>query len=308
MPPVCIICNDSSKNTGRPKDAKPFGVVQQIFAVSIKADDGTENVILEADTFDPAFLTAKLNDPDPSKRYFPINDIENWDGAPRAETGFETFQSGNKSKLSDGVKSALALVPQTVSQYFGQLKKLGECNLIGFFMVDGCENFRGNGRVSGELKPIRAARNTWDLILAWAVDASNAQNTMIAFDFDKLEKDEDLAHIPKSSITADLTTAEGLIDVTFENAVLTASDDTLIVDLKSIYGNPFDEEGIKGIVLADLTMTVNGSPAVILSVTEGTNGNYTIVLTTDVIDADDFTITGSKDGLEFTLFAGVAIA
>lgn len=306
--PVCIICNDSSKNTGRPKDAKPFGVVQQIFAVSIKADDGSENVILAADTFDPAFLTAKLNDTDPSKRWFPINEIENWDGAPRAETGFETFNSGNKSKLSDGVKSALALVPQTVSQYFGQLKKLGECNLIGFFMVDGCENFRGNGRVTGELKPIRAARNTWDLILAWAVDASNAQNTMIAFDFDKLEKDEDLAHIPKSSITADLTTAEGLRDVAFTDGVLTASDDTLIIDIKTIFGDPFDKEGVKGLLNADLIMTVDGSAAVILSVTEGVNGNYTIVLTTDVILSDTFTITGSKDGLEFGSFAGVAIA
>lgn len=306
--PVCIICNDSSKNTGRPKDAKPFGVVQQLFAVAIKADDGTENVILSGDTFDQTFLDGKINEPDPSKRYFPINDLENWDGAPRAETGFETFNSGNKSRLSDGVKSATALVPQTVSQYFGQLKKLGECNEIGLFMVDGCENFRGNGRVVGELKPIRVARNTWDLILAWAIDASNAQNTMIAFDFDKLEKDEDLAHIPKSSITADLTIAEGLRDVTFENAVLTASDDTLIVDLKSIYGNPFDEEGIKGIELADLTMTVAGGAAVILSVTEGTNGNYVIVLTTDVILSDTFTITGSKDGLEFTLFEGIAIA
>jgi len=306
--PVCIICNDSSKNTGRPKDAKPFGVVQQLFAVAIKADDESENKILAADTFDQTFLDAKINDTDSSKRYFPINELENWDGAPRAETGFETFNSGNKSRLSDGVKSATALVPQTVAQYFGQLKKLGECNEIGLFMVDGCENFRGNGRVSGELKPIRVARNTWDLILAWAIDASNAQNTMIAFDFDKLEKDEDLAHIPKSSITADLTTAEGLRDVTFENAVLTASDDTLIVDLKSIFGDPFDAEGIKGIVLDDLTMTVDGSAAVILSVTEGVNGNYTIVLTTDVILSDTFTITGSKNGLEFTLFSGVAIA
>lgn len=306
--PVCIICNDSSKNTGRPVDAKPFGVVEQLFAIAIKADDGTENVILAADTFDQTFLDDKINDPDPSKRLLPINGIENWDGAPRAETSFETFNSGNKSKLSDGVKSATALVPQTVSQYFGQLKKLGECNEIGLFMVDGCENFRGNGRIAGELKPIRVARNTWDLILAWAVDASNAQNTMIAFDFDKLEKDEDLAHIPKSSITADLTTAEGLRDVAFTDGVLTASDDTLIIDIKTIFGDPFDKEGVKGLLNADLIMTVAGSAAVILSVTEGVNGNYTIELTTDVVVSDTFTITGLKNGLEFTLFSGIAIA
>lgn len=305
---VCIICNDPSKNTGRPVDAKPFGVVGQMLAVALNADDGTEfEIDLSAD-FDQAALDAHINNVDKSKRWYPLNEVENWDGAPKSETEFQEFNSKNKSKLSDGIRSASCVIAQTVSKYAGQLKEVGECRKIGMFFVDSCGNVRGNVRKTGFLKPIRIAQNTWDAILLWAVDGSNAQNTSIKFDFNKLEKDGDLGHIASSSITADLTLAEGLRDVTFENAVLTASDDTLVVDMKTIYGDAKDLEGVKGILAGDLTATANELPAVILSVTEGTNGFYTIVFTTDILVAQAYTITGLKDGLEFTLFSGVAAA
>ena len=307
---ICIICNTASRNTGLPSSAKPFGVPNMFIVMNLIADDGTVNKILSTDTLDPAYLLARLNDPDPSKRWYIISGVEQWDGAPRADTPFEEFFSGNKSKLSAGVKSATCKIPQTVSGYFGQLKKLGECDKIGMFHVDSCENLRGNGRITSELLPMRIAKNTWDAILEWAVDASNAQNTMLNFDFDKLERDEDLAHIPKESITADLTTAEGLRDVAFIDNVLTASDDTLIVRMKEIYGNPFDNSGVKGIALVDLSMTVNLLAAVIFSVTEDADepGLYSIVLTTDVLVTQAYTLDGSKNGLEFTLINGVAAA
>ena len=58
---LCIVCTDSSKNTGRPKKAKPFGVVKHIIAVATKDNNVNVNKILCSDTLNQAYLDGKIN-------------------------------------------------------------------------------------------------------------------------------------------------------------------------------------------------------------------------------------------------------
>jgi len=302
----CIVCNTASKNTGQPRNAKPFQVPVMMLVVPLKADDGTEFEFDCATTFDQTFWDGLINEADASKRPVPIRDVEAFD-APRADNIVEEFPSGRKTLVSEGVRSYAMTLPEVTSQYSGQVAAAGECGTNGVFFVDGCGNIRGNGRVAGKLKPIRISRNTWSSILMWATDTTG-QNTGLTFDADTLELDKDLAYITNGSYTADVLASEGLLDVTLANAVCTASDDTIVLDAETIYGDQCDLEGIPGLVLADFTITANALPAVIFSVTEGTNGNYSIALTTDVLVGEVVTVDVTKDGLDVPLISFVAIA
>jgi hypothetical protein len=294
----CIDCGLQSKNTGRPATAKPFGVVEGMFAMAMVADDGTKNGYDFSVAFDQAYLDARLNDADPSKRWYPITDIENF-AAPQAEDQFETFQSGNKSLIQKGVRSAEMKIAKTVSKFAGQLQAVGSCGSIGVLMYDECENLRGNTKDAGFLRPMRVADNTWSAILQWAVAGSNAQNTDIMFDFHKSELDKDLGHLTSSTITADIFGAEGLRNVTFTDIVASAASDTITFNARTIFGDASDLDNVAGLEIADLTIIVNAVTLTITDLTQQVGGEYIATVSDDLLLAETGTINGSKNGLEF---------
>ena len=294
---VCIVCVDASKNTGRPQNAKPFGVVKHIIAVSMKDSAGVPNAIFCSDTLDEAYFTGKINETDLSKRFYPIMDVENVE-SPRADNVFNEYNSGKKVLVSKGVRSFTGVLPDTTSQYAAQIDNVGSCGAVGLFLIDECGNIRGNAGKADELRPLKVSRGAWAALLAWATDATE-QNTVLTFDFDKSEFDKDLGNITDGSITADLGGLEGLLDVVIENLSSDAANDTVSFDAKTIYGDICDEENIIGLLTANLGITIEGTPATITDVAEGTTSpRYVVTVSDDIIAAEEIILTITKLGLE----------
>ena len=298
---ICLTsCGLGSSNTGIPNGAKPFGVPVSIFVTPLYANDGTENEItLSGLDFDQAFLDGKINETDPSKRWYPIVGIENV-ASEKAENIVETFNSGNIQIVSEGVRNFAALLPSKPHEYLKQIKNL-QCSRVGVYLIDSCGNFLGNNRVSTTLKPMRVAKNTWSAILAWATDTTG-QNINLTFNLDKLERDEDAKMIVAQTITADLLGVNGLIDVAFIDESVSIANDTVTFTAQTLYGGVLNPITVEGLEIADFSVTVNGIAETIVSIAE-TDGTYVLTLTSNIVSTDVIVVNASKNGFEFTGFS-----
>ena len=92
-------CSGKFSNTGIP-NVKPFGVTKTKYLVPLNADDGTRNGLDLTTALGPQILAA-VNNPDPSKRWYPFNDIQN--NAPtESDANFETTDLGERYKTRNG--------------------------------------------------------------------------------------------------------------------------------------------------------------------------------------------------------------
>lgn len=306
---LCTICNDSAKNTGKPINAQPAGVPYLLLLWPMKDSSGNENKIDCSVAFDAAALTAYLNDSDATKRMYPIGPLEDV-SVPVAESQKQEFSSGNAIIISKGLRSFTGIYPKAVAAYSARLDEVGACGDMGVLIVDECNNLRGNTSEKGFVKPKRMTPGTWEAILNWASQVdTTAQNSTIMFTFAKTETDKVDGYITGSSITADLTSAEGLLDVTIENLAATAATDTVTFDAKTMYGGCEDLDGVVGLIDADIEITINGVPAATpySSITETGNGGYSIVTNEDFLAADAIVVNISKNGLEDSTASTAAV-
>jgi len=92
-------------NTGFYKNCDiNFKLLRGIFLLNTYAEDGTENKIAAGTEINEAYLTARLNDTDKTKRWYPLMDLEQIAGE-RAETEFFTNDSGAREKIRQAVRS-----------------------------------------------------------------------------------------------------------------------------------------------------------------------------------------------------------
>lgn len=293
---VCIICQDASKNTGKPLGSETFGPVEGILLVPLKSNAG---VLFEFDStidLDQDALDAFTNDPDVSKRLLPIMGLEDPNIA-RAEDQERTFASGRKEKLADGILSGDVLMPAVQSQYVGQLKAAGRCGKVGVFFIDDCGNVRGDARTPGKLRPIPLAVNTWSAILLWAIAGASSESAFIKFDVASTIEDGDFGFITEESYTADIVNAEGMLDIVVEITAATASDDTVLFEVRDKFGDVFDLEGIPGVDDPDITLIVNAVGTTFSTLDDLGKGLYSGVTTVDLLDTQVVSITVVKTGL-----------
>ena len=293
---VCIVCQDASKNTGKPLGSETFGPVEGMFIVPLKSSAG---VLFELDStipLDQAQFDLYTNDPDVSKRLLPIMGLEEPNFA-RAENLTRTFASTRKENLGKGVLSATVIMPGVQSQYVGQLQASGQCGKVGAYFVDNCGNVRGDARSPGVLRPIPLADNTWSAILMWAVAGASSESANITFDVASTIEDGDFGFITKDSYTADVQNAEGMKDIVVTITAATASDDTILFNVKDIFGNHFDLEGIPGISAPDITLIVNAIGTTFLTLDDLGGGNYSGVTTVDMLVTEPISLTVVKTGL-----------
>jgi len=70
-------CDTGIVNSGIPSCVSGFGRIAKLFFVYQVANDGTSNAIPCSQTIDQDFLNEKLNEADPSKRWYPTDKISN---------------------------------------------------------------------------------------------------------------------------------------------------------------------------------------------------------------------------------------
>jgi hypothetical protein len=285
-------CNAGLGNTGRPGCVPIQSVTSKLIMVPLNANDGTLNGIdLSAPL--PTW-NSLVNEPDASKRWFPLPAFENVE-LPKAESQFEEANSGRMAFLREGKRSFTGELwgEDSTPTLLGKMKA-GRCVNFGVYVVDVTGNLIGS-KVGGYLYPIPVDNQSWNPTFMFATD-STVQKIMLTFDFDRLFDDSTMYMITATEANLDFNTLTGLIDV---NLVETSSSATQVVlEATFDYGTALNPILLQGVTstsdweIFDVTNQLSlGSPT---AVSELPAGTYTLLKSLTV--GDTYTVSVVKDG------------
>jgi hypothetical protein len=286
-------CNAGLGNTGRPGCVPIQSVTSKLIMVPLTANDGTLNGIdLSAPL--PTW-NSLINEPDASKRWFPLPAFENVE-LPKAESQFEEANSGRMAFLREGKRSFTGELwgEDSTPTLLGKMKA-GRCVNFGVYVVDVTGNLIGS-KVGGYLYPIPVDNQSWNPTFMFATD-STVQKIMLTFDFDRLFDDSTMYMITSTEAGVDFNTLVGLIDVNLVVASQVAAT-SVTLDASFDYGtalNPILLQGVTGLTdwsIYDVTNQVAfGNPT---GVSESPQGTYTLLKA--FVTGDDYTVSVVKDG------------
>ena len=286
-------CNAGLGNTGRPGCVPIQSVTSKLIMVPLNANDGTLNGIdLSAPL--PTW-NSLVNEPDASKRWFPLPAFENVE-LPKAESQFEEANSGRMAFLREGKRSFSGELwgEDSTPTLLGKMKA-GRCVNFGVYVVDVTGNLIGS-KVNGYLYPIPVDNQSWNPTFMFATD-STVQKIMLTFDFDRLFDDSTMYMITATEANLDFNTLTGLIDV---NLVVASQVTTVSVTLDATfdYGTALNPILLQGVTstsdweIFDVTNQISlGSPT---GVSESPAGTYILLKT--FVSGDDYTVSVVKDG------------
>lgn len=296
MPLFCS-CADYIANTGAPTTQDLIDIAVKYIAVPTFADDGTQNSILSTDTLDAAYITAKLNNSDRSKRWYPLGAFVNPEET-REDPTYEDYSDGSRSAVLKGRRTWSGKLLAHSSRYLAKLEGLF-CQRFGLYGIDNCGNLVGRISADGtKLYPVSVNQQSVVATLVKGTFTTSA-GINLSFDFAQTMKDKDLRLIKESDIVPDMLDVEGLRDVT---TVISSESTTGFVATMTV---PFDgflnpPPVAKGWVAADFVLynDTDAASVTITSVTEtGSTGVYTFVIPTQD-SADVLTLTGNKSGFD----------
>jgi len=286
-------CNAGLGNTGRPGCVPIQSVTSKLIMVPLNANDGTLNGIdLSAPL--PTW-NSLVNEPDASKRWFPLPAFENVE-LPKAESQFEEANSGRMAFLREGKRSFSGELwgEDSTPTLLGKMKA-GRCVNFGVYVVDVTGNLIGS-KVNGYLYPIPVDNQSWNPTFMFATD-STVQKIMLTFDFDRLFDDSTMYMITATEANLDFNTLTGLIDV---NLAVASQVTTVSVTLDATfdYGTALNPILLQGVTstsdweIFDVTNQLSlGSPT---AVSELPAGTYTLLKSLTV--GDTYTVSVVKDG------------
>lgn len=213
MATVCD-CNVGLSNMGTPGCQNVQNVTAKLIVVPTFDSDGIRNFIDTTATLDQDFIDARVNDTDPSTRWFIVsrNKMKNVEDV-KGDSVFETFTDTSNVFVREGARAFAALILKQSPTFLGKIKA-ARCVDISVFLVDIEGNLMGSTTVADKLFPIRVDKETWDAKDMRQTDTTK-QRVMLNFEFASIEKDEDVKMIKASEFSAgvDLLTEKGLIDV-----------------------------------------------------------------------------------------------
>jgi len=303
---VCKCTGNRMGNTGVPGGAKPYGKTIGLFFVPTFANDGSRNRIDCSVDFDDAYILARLNDPDPSKRWYPVMNLKNV-AQPKADPVTQSIGDGTEFFIEEGIRSfSTEIFKDAVTQYLGKLKQ-GGCASLSVFKIDNCGQPQGEENTPGFLDPILLADETFNAFMQFATDTT-IQSIIMNFQFDKLVRDEALRYISAESIVPDLRKVTGLIDLTGTTSAVTTLGAT--VTIVTDYGTCGAAIPFKSGVQADFVDNAD-TPSTVYNVTDDTSIPVTVdvtnaktgayVLTHAALIAKDIEVRLRKDGFEMVV-------
>lgn len=283
-------CNAGLANTGRPNCLPIQSVTSKLIMVPLYGNDGLANGI---DLSSPLPTWNDLiNEPDASKRWFPLPTFENVE-LPKADSQFEEASSGRMVFLRQGKRSFTGeLWAEDSSPTLLSKLQNNRCVDFGVYIVDVNGNLVGS-KQDGKLLPIPVDNPSFDPKYMFATDSTTSK-IMVAFDFDRLFDEGTMYMITPTEAGVNFNDLNGLIDVNFTTTALSST--TLVADLALDYGTALNPIKFIGALPVDFTITINGAPGSLTSVTEGPDGTYTFVFTATT--GDDITIALDKDGYD----------
>ncbi len=307
---LCI-CGTPIGNTGYSLCDHIFKAFAGMFMVQTYDSTGTLNVIITDPTnedyvaIDDDYILARINDIDPSKRWYPINNLKNVT-FPRAASKFQEFDDQSKYKTQKGLKTFKGIKPDVSASFFKAVEKAG-CSKFSFFEFDIEGTLIGTSNGNGTLRPRKISKGSWDAIFMDGTD-NTIQGVEFNFDLDMKESDGQLAGILSSEMDdIDLSSYDGLLDVAV--VIVSASATEIVFKLvaasSSALGNILDE----GLVTTELVSSSTGDPEKVrrtnntpadVSVTalDEDEGTYTIAVASDVDDT--IVVKPKRNGRNYT--------
>ena len=293
-------CNGSLLNTGTPEKQRVAASGVKFIAVRMKADDGTYNQILANDVIDDAYVLAKINEEDESKRWYPIGEFRNQEDV-RADPTTESFSDGSSSITQQGVRSYTGWLVNFAPVYIGALESF-KCFNFGVFIINDCGGLDGSITKDGTaLRPIRVNNNNWNPQYVKQTPSVSAK-VQLTFEFSQLERDKDLRTISEDEMTADLLDVEGLLPLAAAISGITATGFVAALTVNYDIFMSASKEVVPAWVASDFALFNKTTQAavVITSVTEAPEGTYTFVIpaqtSADVLELTNVKTSGNKPG------------
>ena len=276
---ICY-CGTAPLNTGLPNNkSKVINQAVLLVLAYLKADDGTFNEIAADAVIDQAYIDARTNHADPSKRWYPFNFSTIQDVATeRAESATQSFDNGNSAVTIQGVRTFSGMFAKAgadVQKIIDSFK----CKNVGFYAIDKCETPVGIVSKIGTLRPTPVFEGSLDTIMVQGGSSTTVGGVMVSFQVDQIVKDSQLGYVADSAITGDLLGMTGLIQAEAV-AVTNVTTTGFKLDLRTLSG-PFDNKiGVEGMVLADFVAynVTDAATVTITSVTEAPANVYTFVV------------------------------
>lgn len=268
------LCTGTMSNTGYP-DVKPFGLVKGKAFMPLVADDGTRNSIDPFSSTLEADILAAVNNPDPSKRLYIFNNIQNA-SAPEADPTFATTDLNERFKTAQGITNVLWEQWGVTEQFYN--KVASQCVSFGEYEIDVCGNLKG--QLEGVLLYPRPVNKGSYNAKFQGTTATTPSMVMFNYDYEYATSDGDQWYISYTEFGANNPLElKGMIDVNLDITVDSATQLTVVASMD--YGFAGAPKAWTGALLADFTAANLTTPAsiTISSVTEtATAGTYTVVI------------------------------
>ena len=294
-------CNLTLNNTGT--GCTPLlQVLKKLILVPIFDNTGAKNRIDLSATLNQAYFDALVNEPEPTKRWYPLPFMKDAD-ANRAENITENFKDGSKIFIQQGAKSFTAVIIEKDAPA-RLLKKMNPFRTIefGVYGIDKDNNLIGMLNVAGFLDPIRVDASSWAPRFVEATDTTS-QKIMLQFEWHINEKDENLDMVTPAELVAgtDIVNLDGLLDVSleFSNTATTG----FRVELDTDYGTQLNPIRDEGRVAADFISTVTAATSKVRNTTTNADVSITSVTETSTKGIYDvvYAAQSSGDVIEVTL-------
>lgn len=308
---VCT-CGGSPKNTGRSLCDLFPDVPYLLIMVPRKDNAGARNYINTATTLDEAYFTARINDTDPSQRWYPLVPMKNVEDV-RSENILEEFEDGSKYFIRNGSRTFNAILLGVGPTYLEALDEF-RCRDYDVLIIDLAGSIVGRilGGATDKFYGLPVAKGSWAAMWNGKKDKTTSK-IMLSFEFEQGLEDSDLRVIPMADdaangyIETDLREAEGLLDI-FIIGTPTCGQTSTTVDLGYKFGFFLNPLPVEGLVVADFVSSSDGATSrirnvtdsanvTITGVTENTPGNYTLTYASQTV-ADVLRLAVSKNGLD----------
>ena len=298
-------CSNGYANTGFDCTVNGSVIIGSIFFNSIKSDGSPNGLDFDAVAVDgkiPAsVIEAKLNDPNPADRWYPVGNFENVEDL-RAENINETFNSGNSVFIKEGLRTFLGLLVKRSPKYKQTLDSFRCQAGLSKLDVDTDGNLIGQSADQNLLLGIPVDNNT---ISAQYVRTTDAEVSKIAFGYaySQAFDDGNISMITADGIGKDMKTVRGLLDVDMINTV--PATQAVIVKLTIGYGSAINDPLVlKSMTATDFTVLneTQSAPVTLDSVdlVDADKGLYTLKYSSGVVVGDVLRISGTKSGYQIS--------
>jgi hypothetical protein len=299
----CTECSFGLSNTGLPAGCVPILKAAR-YGILVPTYDstGARNGIPSSQEINAAYVQARIDDTDSSKRWYPIGvPFANFT-APKSEAVYEESDFQDKFFIRQGVRTANLELWNSNPQHAGALDS-AVCTSISIFLFD--KDMKMIGSVlsadASVYYPIRIADQSFSSTWNFA-EASTTPKTIVQFDFHQAEEDANL-RVLETADDLDISSLRGLLDVYATYSGISVNGVT--VDLYTNYGTAQNKGAVSGLLLGDFAINelspTPGSVA-ITSVTESStvSGRYAIVFTAPATIADVHELVITKTKYDFT--------